>query len=832
MLSAIASDFRLAVRRLLAAPLFTVFAVLSLALGVGVTTVAYSVVADMFFMAVGVRNPEPVAMVMAPHSGRRRPALLTGADFDELRRSQRSFAMLAASSSFTTALAGTERTELVAGEAVSGEYFRLVGVDAALGRMIQPSDEASRAAVAVLSHVLWRERFASDARVIGRTIRIGGRLFEIVGVAPDSFAGLMSLPALRGTGAWIPLGATGPFPPGEGDARLASERPHLSVLGRRQPTVGIDAATRDVAAIASSLDASNPVTAVEQGAPRIQKRGWTARGITDVHAELTENNRLGIVLAGLVVLVLVVACTNLANLVLARGTTRQHDFVVRRALGAGQWRLIREQLAESVILAIAGGIAAYAVMQLTASVAARDLQLFTGFTLSIRPTVDTATLAVAAGALLVSLVVFGLEPAIRLARSTDVRGPLATSAARMGRVGRYRVLLRWQVSVSTAFFIIAALAVRFVVADLRHDPGLQLDGLVVAQLDFRMQGWDAQRAREVLDRVVEETRRTRAVQAVAVSTGMPFGTFNPQVQLSRTDLPAGQSATIRRATLVAATPHFFSVSGVPILHGRAFDDRDQASAPPVVVVSETAARTLFATSNVIGRELAVQVVGRDATSAEVTRVTIAGVARDTDTNSYMTRTRVAVVYAPLAQRFAQPITIVARATGNEDAAVGMLQAAIRTVDPDVAIVGIGRGWEMLGGPATFLRFAGTSSSMLGALTLILAMVGLYGIQSQGVTLRTREIGVRLSCGATAAQIRRMVLKAGYRPVIEGMAIGLFMGISGRALIRVYLDAPVSVVDPWMVALVPIPLVFAAFCACYLPARRAANIDPTVALRDL
>jgi predicted permease len=672
--------------------------------------------------------------------------------------------------------------------------------------MIQPADDDSGALVAVLSHALWRERFASDPRIVGRAVRIGGRPFEVVGVAPERFEGILTVAAaLRGTGVWIPLGAGRPSFPGGGDAP-GGEQPSLSVLGRLRPNVSVEAASREVEVIASALDSSHPIVSPDQSAGR-QRRAWTALTIPGVQAELPRDNRLGVVLAGLVALVLLVACTNLANLVLARGTTRQQDFVVRRALGAGHWRLVREQLAESAILAIAGGVAAYGVMRVTAALATRDLPLFTGFTFAIRPHVDLSTLGVAGAAILLSLIVFGLEPAMRLAHTSNIRDPLAATAARMGRVGRYRVLLRWQVSVSTAFFIIAVIAARYVVADLRHDPGLRLNGLAVAELDFRMHEWDADRTRAVLTRVADEARRTPATAAVAASTGMPFGTFGPQVQLSRTDLPASQAATIRSAKLVAVTPDFFSVVGLPLVRGRQFDDRDDARGTPVVIVSEAAARTLFSTSDVIGRELSMQLpAGRGVAPV---RVTVAGVAGDTDTYSYMNRQRAAVVYAPLAQHFDRPITVVARAAGSEEAAVGALQAAIRRVDPDVAVVGIGGGWEMLAGGFTLVRFAGTSALALGGLTLVLAMVGL-----------------------TAAQIRHMVLKAGFRPVIEGMAIGLMLGIGGRALMRVYLDMPLSVVDPWMVMLVPVPLVLAGFCACYLPARRAAGVDPNVALRDL
>jgi putative ABC transport system permease protein len=254
-------------------------------------------------------------------------------------------------------------------------------------------------------------------------------------------------------------------------------------------------------------------------------------------------------------------------------------------------------------------------------------------------------------------------------------------------------------------------------------------------------------------------------------------------------------------------------------------------APTIVVVNETAARRLFGTSDVVGRQIVMQVTGRGREQA-VQTVTIVGVARDTDT-SYLSPRREGVVYAPIEHRFDPFITITARAVSGDTAvALGALQAAIRRADPDVAIEAAGTGRAMLTGPYVFLRFVGVSSLSLGLLTLMLSMVGLYGVQSHGVAERTREIGVRMSFGATAAQIKSMVLKDGYRPVFEGMAIGIFIGLSGRGIIRAYLDEKMSILDPWMLLVVPIPLILAAFCACYLPARRASSVDPNMALRHL
>jgi predicted permease len=692
--------------------------------------------------------------------------------------------------------------------------------------MIQPADDIGRAAVAVLGRSLWREQFAAAPDVIGRVVRIGGRPFEVIGIAPDDYAGIVSGPARRGTAVWVPLDSVSDVSRAGATSPIA---PQLTVIGRLRPGVGVVAAAGEVAALAAVLDTSDPQTIVEQGVARVQKRGWTARGIVEIHTQSTPANRLGIVFGFVVTMVLVVACTNLSNLVLARGTLRQQDVVVRRALGAGRWRLVREQLAESVIIAAAGAFAAYAVMRVTAAAAARDLPLFSDMTLSIRPDVDMTTLGVATIALLISLIVFGLEPAVRLVRVSDVRGSLATATSRMGRVGRYRVLLRWQLAVSTAFFIIAVVAVRYVVTDLRHDPGFRLDGLVVALTDSGQGRNDATVPRSWEARVLEESRRARGIESAAVATGLPFGTPNSQVRLSTADPRSTATVGYRAAIAIGATPNLLSVLGVPLLQGRPFDDRDDAAAPRVAILNATAATALFGAADAVGREVW---VSRGDGKAAATLATIVGVARDTDTVVYMASERDEVVYMPLAQQSTVPTTVVARAGGDEGAAVAALQAAIRRADADVAVVGIGAGWEMLSGPFSMVRFVGNASLLLGALTLILAMVGLYGIQSQGVTLRTREIGIRLSFGATAGQVKRMVLMDGYRPVLEGLVLGLAGGLGGRAFIRIYLEVPLSVVDPWMLALVPLPLVLAAFCAGYLPARNAARVDPNVALRDL
>jgi putative ABC transport system permease protein len=823
------TDLRLAARRLLATPLFTVFAVLSLAIGVAVTTAVYSVVDSIFLRDAGARDPDRVVIVVSPYDGLIVNGSISLPDFQDLRAAQTSFTSISASASFTPAVASSFTTELLAAEAVDGAYFSTLGVSPAMGRTIQPADDAGAARVVVLSHALWRRRFAANPAVVGQSIRISGQPFEVVGVAAASFAGVNG--PLPGTRLWIPLAAEASL------SRLAPtvpmsprDRRRLVVFGRLAPPVTAAAASAELSAIAATLDTSFPPR-TPSGQPRATERPWKGKTMAAVSGEDTlAFRRFGRTIVALVALVLAVACTNLANLVLARGAGRQHEIAVRRALGASRGRLVREQCAESLLLATAGGLAAYVVFQGLCVLMDVEFNLVLPgggrWILAIRPAPETTALWIATGSLLVSLVVFGLEPALQLTRSRDLRGELAAGVGVLGapKTRRQRTLLRWQVAISAGFFIVATMFVKYTIAEARHDPGIDLKRLGVAVLNFRTQQWDEARVRRTVDRVVEEARKDQAIEAVSVSTGMPLGLPAMRLTLSQPETAIGGTPDRYNAVGVAATPSLFKTIGVPILRGRGFDDRDDAAAAPVVVLSEFTARRIFGTSDAVGRPVVVQ--GHFRVTA-----TVIGVARDTDVG-YVFGESHPVVYLPLAQGYEPFLAIVVRSTGDVAMAVRALRGALRQVDPDLAVEVIGTGRTVLAGVSVFLRAAGVAALALGGLTLALAMVGLFGIQSHTVAHRTREIGVRISLGASPSQIQRMVMRDGYRPVVEGLALGLFIGVIGRVIVRAYTDLAVSVVDPWLFFVVPIPLIVAAFCACYFPAHRAAGVDPNVALRHL
>ncbi|HXG89504.1 MAG TPA: ABC transporter permease [Vicinamibacterales bacterium] len=828
------TDLRLAARRLAATPFFTIFAVLSLAVGVGVTTAVYSVVDSVFLKAPGIRNPEAVAFIVTPaDAGLLIRGSISQPDFADLRAAQSPFSSVSASATFYPAVTSSLTTETLTAEAVDGAYFSTLGVSAEIGRSIQPADDADGRRVVVLSHRLWRARFAADHAVVGQTARISGHTFEVIGVAPATFEGAIG--GLSGTSLWIPLSAEASLAPPT--TTLPRERRRLLVFGRLKPSVTMPTAAAAVATIAANLDASFPPRS-RAGETKASERPWLARSAAEVTQADNLFRRFGLTLVALVGLVLAVACTNLANLVLARSTIRQQELAVRSALGASRWRLVREQLAESVLLAVGGAVASYLVFQGLRAAVDADFQIGLPmggrWQLSIHPSLDASALAVAVIALLVSLTVFGLEPALRLTRSRDVRSALGGGKGSLAvpGAGRRRVLLRWQVAISAGFFIVATMFVRLTITEAQHEPGVQMDRLGVASLQLPAHQWGEERVRQTMARIQQEARNDPNVEAVSVSTGLPFGIRGPmRLVLSTPDNPALKSELERStptATGIAATPSIFTTLGVTMVRGRGFDDRDHAAAAPVVVLSDFTARRIFGASDPIGQKLVIQ--RRPSRGDPPATATVIGIARDTDVGRLFGDPRM-FVYLPFAQRYDSLLTVAVRSTGDANLAARAAQAAIRRADPDLAIDLTGTARTILAGPFVVLRAAGIAALALGGLTLLLAMGGLFGIQSHTVSHRTPEIGVRMAFGATAGQIQRMVLKDGYRPVLEGLALGLFIGVAGRTIVRAYLEVDISVVDPWTL-LVALPLIGSAFCACYYPAHRAARVDPNVALRHL
>ena len=810
---------RLSIGRLVASPLFTIFSVLSLAAGIALTTAVYSVVDALLLADAGVTDPGRVGALVTPYGGRAQRSSVSDPDYDDLRRAQTSFASLSAAAAIQPAVATNSNPEIVTAEAVDGTYFTTLGVGAALGRVIGVADDEQRSRVAVLSHEFWRSRFAGDPLAIGREIRINGQAFEVIGVTAARYRGIFG--ALLSTRVWIPRATEALLGP---SATPRRDVPRLFVFGRLAEGRSIAEASAELGTIAARLDRDYPTP----GAAAIGDRRWSASSFAESSEIDRGLRRFGMMIIALVGLVLLVACTNLANLVLARGTTRQGELAVRMAMGASRARLISEQCIESLLLAVAGAAAAYVMFQGVSAFMTMDFVLALPFggtaMLSIRPALNTPALIVAIAALLLALSVFGLEPAIQLARTLDIRSALAAGATGIRpRVGRQRMVIRWQVAIAAGFFIIATMFIRSTITQSRHDPGIDMDRLAVAVLNFDNGSWDESRIRRVIDRIVEHGSRAPGIESISASTGLPFGV--PAMQVNVANATASESLSRNTAVAVAATPSLLRTLGVDIVRGRRFTDDDGPAASPAVILSELAAKQLFANTDPIGQRVIIRPGPRTDAAAVVV-----GIARDTDVR-WINSDRRALIYLPLAQRFSSNIAITVRSTGAGSGAVPALRDALRAADPDVAVTAIGAGSTLLAGPFVLAGALGRGALYLGGLSLLLSMVGLFGVQSHVVAHRTREIGVRMSVGASAWQIKLMVLKDGYRPVFEGLVLGLWGGIAGRIILRSYMELEdATIVDPWMLFLTPIPLIAAAFWACYLPAAKAASVDPTVALR--
>ncbi len=832
-------DAAFAWRRLRSAPVFTAFAVVSLALGVGVTSAIFSAIQSMLWTPISVPDPDQVVVLVGATSYGGQPTwrgpVVSRLDFDDARRAESTFSGLAATASQQPPMTGEGLSVVPTIETVSGSYFDTMRVAPSLGRVLVSSDDRPDApAVAVLGYRFWQATFASDPNVVGRIVRIAGRPFEIVGVASASFGGLTSQ-LMRYTQVWVPLSAAASFaqpsasPPSEETLR---NRPQLQVVGRLAPGRTVETASVELTAISTRLDQSWPLTRTLPNGNRVTfARSWTARSASDINGDaMSGQTSATLIVVGLVALVLVVACTNLANLVLGRGTSRRHEFAVRRAMGASRWRLIREQLIESLLLAALGGVGAFVVMRALLTVLSIELPIAQGVFVTLAPSLNSTVLVVAAIAMAVSLAIFGLAPALQLSR-VDVRTVLATeasTAAPRWKVRRH--LISWQVGISAAFFMLAAFGAEVIVADAQHDSGVDVDRLALGLIDFRHAPFTEARARLAIDEILRQGRQQPAVEDVAVASNVPYGlALGSYLNTTTLDRPFSSSERGNTFELIAGTPSIFHTLGVSIVRGRAFTEHDDADATPVVILAEEAARELFGGTDVVGRQVLSR-RGFGSGDTAVTPITIVGIARDTDTTRLFNR-HGGLVYLPLAQHYEPFLVVVARAAKDPAAVLPTLRRLVSQADQDLALTYSGTGPLLLASLFSLVRIVAILAASLAALAMVLSMAGLYGVLTHLISRRTREIGIRVALGADADRIRRLVIGDGMRPVVGGLALGLFLGVMARLVIRAIYRVPLGPMDAVAMGVAMLPLLASAWLASYLPARRASSVAPNIALRE-
>ena len=831
------SDVVHAWRRLRAAPSFALFSVLTLALGIGATTAIYSVVYAAVLRPPDIRDIDRVANLY--HADPRRGSGLSfvafsRADFDDYRAVQTSFEFLAAWQAFRLPLAADGSAEWLMGEAVGGQYFSVVGVQAALGRLIQPSDDTPKAPrVLVLSDALWKKRFAGDPTVVGRVVKLGAQTFELIGVTPPTFRGV-NMPNVLPTAAWIPLSAA---PVSSPDDLTDRERRTVFAKGRLRPGRSAEEARAELGTIAHRLDLAFPIGVnldARFKAPPNVSRPWVLLPASSVkmHESVDRVARpLAATIMLAVGLVLLVACTNVANLVLARGAARRHETAVRLALGATRWRLIREPIVEASLLALGGGAGAFVVARiLMARVLSGELRLAPALSVEFAPSMNASVAFAAAASTAIALIVFGVAPAIHGSRGS-VRDALASDGHNMplARWRGRRGLIACQVAVSAGLVSVAVLCAQQLIALARHETGIDVDRLAIVQFPLERPRYDEALGRRVVQDILDSVRRLPGVESVALSSGFPIelgGGSGGSVGVSQDQLSRGYY------DFMVSTPDVFGTWGVQILQGRRFDNRDTAASERVVILTARLARELFSDGAAVGRQISIRFRQfADEPPPSVETVTVIGVAAETDVGDVGNRGG-GFLYLPWSQHYRPSVTIAARTTGDPSSLIGPLKRVVNRVDSDLAVMDAAPASTLGGGRSLVLKVGASASGLLGWLSLVLAMAGLYGVLSELVLRRTREIGIRMALGADARRLVSMVLLDGTRPVLAGLAIGLGCGVVLRVGFRPLFIRMLPAFDPFVVALVPAAFMVAALIAAYVPARRASRVDPNVALRQL
>ena len=810
MLESVRHDARHAARNLLRSPIFTATAVLSLAIGVGGTAAIFSLVNTLLLSAPpGVGAPDRVVNVGRTQEG-------NGFDnfsyltFTEYRDRNTTFSGLAAMQleSSSASLAGPDGGEAIEAGVVSGSFFSVLQVRPALGRFfLDEEDRTPRShAVAVLSHKFWRERFNGDSTVIARAIVLNGVPFTVVGVAAEQFHGA----SVVAPDLWVPMMAK-PWL-GASDELLTTSRGDvwLVAIGRLKPDVGVSQAQADLATIAAQLRQAYPD--VNQG------HGVRVLPMSLFPGDL--QRMVGLFMTFLFVLtglVLLIAGTNVAGMLLARAAARRREIAVRLAIGASRARLVRQLITESAVLFVIAGVAGTVVARwmltgLLALIPQLPLQV------AIEPSVDWRVVLFAVAVSLVAGMLAGLAPALQSTRpalALELRSDVGGS----GRKHRLRSwLLVTQMAFSMLLLVIAGLFGRALARARAIDPGFDPRGVQVATLDLNLVNHTAVSGRQFLDRLLERARSTPGVQGVALARMIPLD--GGGMGLGRIDVDGRQAPDPRQgwsADWNIVTPGYFDVMRIPLRMGRDFRTDDRQGTPDVAIINETLASGIWPGEDAIGKVIR----NEDRT------ITVIGVARDSKYRSLGESPR-GFIYVPLAQRYNGSMSLLVRSEAGIAMAAPIRQL-VADLDPMLPILS-GRTLEEHAAVGLFpQRVALWVAASLGGVALLLALLGIYGVTAYAVAQRTREIGIRIALGSSRREVLRMVLGQGIRLGGIGVAVGVAgVLIATRLLESMLYGVPGT--DPIAVGAAAVLLLLAALLASWVPARRAAGIDPMVALR--
>ncbi|MGE0814121.1 MAG: ABC transporter permease [Vicinamibacterales bacterium] len=826
-MSEFVQDLKVGLRQLVRRPGFALTAIGSLALGIGVTTTLFTVVNAVLFRSSPLKDPASLVEIYASPRGQDIPLTSSYPDFQSIRANVPAFQGLAAHAFVRGVLSTSASPILVTGEVVTANYFDVLGVPLAMGRGFRPDEDAAEggAPVVVLSHALWQNTLGARPDIVGATVKLSGLPYTVVGVADASMPG--TVPGLS-TDFWAPVTMvdhlqfsgvqwTGDNDPGT--TRLTRRSTHwLFVKGRLAPGQTIEQARAQTTALFASLAQQYPATNEKTTVSLVPAANVRFHPMLDGYVRAASAGLLGAV-----GLVLLIACANVAALLLARGTARRREMAVRAAIGAGRGRLIRQLLSEGLVLAALGGAGGLLLASWAASLiggySTDFLPLKTTFDFSL----DATVLAFALGVSLLTALAFGLAPAWSASKPELV--PALKDAAEGAAAGTARritlrdALVVGQLALSLVLLVAGALLARGLIVARTTDLGFDPTHVAVLSFNPQMNGYDVDRAMALRAQVLEAARALPGVTAASVASRLPLA---PDINMSNYVVPGHHGPTDEGTSVdtVSVGADYFTVMGLPLVEGRPFTEQEATEDRPVVIVNETFARTYWPGQSAVGR--VIHSGGFDQPALQVI-----GVARDHKVRS-AGEAPMPYVHVPVGK--GRAIDLVVRTAGPAEAIVPALRQAVWRLEPDAVFTTEGGANEAVEQTLAPTRIGAAIIGVVGVLALLLAAVGLYGVVAYSVSLRTREVGIRMALGAERGQVLRMVLMQGARLALAGMLIGGVLAAVVATVLRSMLYG-VSTMDPvaYLAAVVVLGLV--ALGANLGPAWTASRIAPATAIRN-
>ena len=806
-------DIRYGIRSLLKRPGFASVAIITLALGIGANTAIFSLVNTVLLRSLPVSQPSQIVSV-ALRLKYDSMSAFSYPNFIDFRDRNQVLSGLIAYRFLPLSLSRDNNNERIWGYEVSGNYFDVLGVQAIKGRTFLPEEDRTRLShpVAVISYGCWQRRFGGDASLVGRDVLLNNHPFRIIGIAPEGFKGteLVYTPEI-----WLPASMMEWAEPGSMflDNREAG---NFFVVGRLKPEIGRREAEASLNLLAQQLGKEYPDTNEGQSI-KLVPPGFILPELRGAVVNFTW------VLMAAVALVLLVTCTNLAGLLIARATDRRREIAIRLAMGASRLRLIRQLLTESVLLSLAGGI-------LGVFLALWMLNVLLGFKppidfpLAVDVDVDWRVLIFSLAVSLITGAFFGLAPALQATRPNIVTALKDTAAQGGARKTRLRsALVVAQISLSLLLLIGAGLVVRTLQQLQTMNPGFDPRNAMTVSFDLGLQGYDEARGQQFQHQLIERVQSLPGVKSAAISNYIPLSLNYNSNNVFVEGQPAERGANVPLSMVASISPRYFETMGTPVLEGREFADQDKRETERVAIVNETFVRRLlpFAKTNAdaIGKRISFRDKGPF--------LRIVGVAGDGKYFNIAEEPR-SFLWTTTAQDYTSSVILLVRTNGNPESVLGAVRAELHSLDPNLPVFDVKTLTEHMRFALFPARIAATVLGVFGLVALVLAAIGIYGITSYAVSQRTREIGIRMALGAQLSDVMKLILTHGVKLTVIGVCLGLLGAyIVTRAITSVLYG--VSATDPLTFVGVSVLLMAVALIACYVPARRATRVDPLVAL---